>query len=83
MRWRFWILWFLCQLLWLVAVPLLFGVWLHGEVDAQYAAGLRVSTDGDSISLPVGGVAILNFALLAVLNIVWAVWAFCRRRSAP
>jgi len=83
MRWRFWTLWVIANLLWLIGVPLAFGVWLHGEVEAQYASGIRVSTDGDSISIPIGGVAVLNFVLLVAFNVAWAARAFVRRRRAP
>jgi hypothetical protein len=76
-------LWALVNLVWLFGVPFLFGLWLQHEVELQYAAGSRISTDGDSISLPVGGVFIFNGLLLVAANAAWGLWSFVRSRRAP
>ena len=79
---RFWILWAIGNVLWLVGVPLIIGVWLQHEVRAEYLSGARTSTDGDSISVPVFGIAIVNFLLVVTVNGVLGTYAFLRRRRA-
>jgi len=79
---RFWTIWGLANVAWLVGVPVLFGIWLQQEVRAEYLSGARVSTDGDSISIPIFGLAILNAILLLVVNLGLGAYAFFKRRRA-
>jgi hypothetical protein len=79
---RFWTLWLIGNLAWLIVVPLLVGVWLQHEVRAEYLSGARTSTDGDSISVPVFGIAIVNFLLVAAINGALGVYALLRRKRA-
>jgi len=81
-RRRFWTLWLLGNIAWLIGLPLIFGVWLYQEVQAEYAAGTRVSTDSDSIGIPIFGVAIVNLLLLVALNAAVAIYARIRRTRA-
>ena len=66
--------WALGNLVWLLAVPLLFGIWLSADVDAQYASGVRTSGSGDSVSLPVAAVALINGVVVLVLNAAIALF---------
>jgi hypothetical protein len=76
---RGWTIWACTCTAWLFVPPAVFGFWLATEVDAQYTSGVRTSTDGDSISLPIAGVAVLNFALVVAANLVLGVYFLCRR----
>jgi hypothetical protein len=80
MKWRFWILWILCNLAWLVGAPVLFGVWLGHEVQAEYMSGARVSTDGDSIGIPIYGFTRLNLFLVIAINLASGIYVFVKRR---
>jgi hypothetical protein len=73
-------MWALVNAACIVLVPLVFGVWLDVEIQSQYASGLRGSTDGDSVSIPIAGVALLNTLLLFVVNISWAVYVLIKKR---
>jgi hypothetical protein len=82
---RWW--WVFTNLAWFVIVPVIFAVWLVSEIDAQYAAGTRLSTDGDSISIPLAIVIVVNGVCLLALNAVVVVYQFGKRffaaRSKP
>ena len=67
------LVWLFANIAWLVGIPLLFGIWLHAEVQAEYALGTRVSGNGDAIAIPVAGVALLNGAILLLLNATIAI----------
>ena len=77
---RFVPLWILGNLVWLLAVPLLFGLWLSAEVEAHYRVGARTSGDADSLSLPVLGMAVANGALLLGVNVALGLFMIARRR---
>jgi hypothetical protein len=77
---RFWMIWSLCDVAWLLGLPLVFGLWLGGEVHAEYLSGARVSTDGDSISIPIFGVAIFNTILIMGASLVLGVYVYLKRR---
>lgn len=76
---RLWIVWACACIAWIVLPPVVFGFWLAAEVDAQYVSGLRTSTDGDSIALPIAGVAALNFVFVVAVNMTICVFLLCRR----
>jgi hypothetical protein len=67
------------NLLWWLGLPAIFAIWLSREVRWEYEMGYRVSTDGDSIAIPVAGVFMANTVLLLLLNA--AVFAVRRLRS--
>ncbi|MGE3347490.1 MAG: hypothetical protein AB7I35_08650 [Ramlibacter sp.] len=71
--------WMFANLAWFVIVPVIFTVWLSSEVDSQYAAGTRTSTDGDSISIPVAIVVVVNGACLLTLNAVLVAYKVGRK----
>jgi len=75
--------WVLGNLIWLLAVPLLFGIWLSAEVDAQYASGIRTTGSGDSMSLPLAAVALTNGVLLLALDAAISLYLLFRRAIAP
>jgi hypothetical protein len=79
-RRRFWILWAVGNIVWFIVLPWLFGVWLAAEIRTEYETGARVSTDGDSISIPIAGVIMLNFLFLVLLNAAWGIYSLIRRR---
>lgn len=76
---HFWPLWLTGNLVWLFGVPALYAAWLWHEVQHEYAIGIRTTTDGDSIAIPVAGFALTNFGLLFVLNLCWGIYALIRR----
>lgn len=65
-----------------VGIPLVFAFWLQQEVSAQYTSGVRVSTDGDSLSIPVAIVVVLTGAGLLLLNAVVLAFKQIRRLVA-
>ena len=72
----------------IVSIPSVFFVswmYLHAMVEEQYRTGVRVSTDGDSIIIPVVGVTFARIALLltvsAVTGVVLLVRSWLRRRA--
>ena len=60
--------WLVGNLVCFLVVPMIFGIWLSAEVDAGYASGARKSSAGDSLSIPVAGVALANGVLLLGIN---------------
>ena len=79
---RFWALWIAVNIAWFVGVPWACGVWLANEVRAEYASGARVSTDGDTISIPLAGVIVVNTAAILVVNLGLGVYVLLKRRRA-
>ena len=76
----FWVAWLTGNALWLLGAPALFFVWIEAQVQAEYAAGIRTTTDGDSLGIPVAGFFIVNVAFTLVINFAWAVWVTIKRR---
>ena len=60
--------WVLLNLVLLFGVPGVYGWWLSREVAREYATGLRVSTDGDSLGLPIGDFFLKVATALLTLN---------------
>jgi hypothetical protein len=79
---RFWAIWIALNIAWFVGVPWGFGVWLANEVRAEYASGARVSTDSDSISIPIAGVIVVNTAVIVVVNLGLGIYVLLKRRRA-
>ncbi|OYU44179.1 MAG: hypothetical protein CFE44_14355 [Burkholderiales bacterium PBB4] len=65
-RFRWW--WVFGNIVWFFAVPMVFAAWLSAEIDGQYKSGVRTATDGDSLSIPVAVLVVLNGLLLLVAN---------------
>ena len=68
-----WISFNLCAL---VGMPLLTLVVLQGDLDAERRLNPQMSGDGDSLGLPMFGVAVLTFIILLFLNLIvgFVVW---------
>jgi hypothetical protein len=79
MKWRYWAL---ANLTWIIVLPIIFGIWLEYVVQADYDSGARVSTDGDSIMIPIAGFALINFVAVVVFNLVWGLYALVKRHRA-
>ena len=65
--------------MWFVLVPVAFGLWLSSEIDAQYTAGVRVTSDSDSLSIPIGLAILLNAVFLLLVNVGFGVFVLIRR----
>jgi hypothetical protein len=76
---RFLRLWIFGNLVWLLAVPLFFGLWLSREIDAQYVSGVRTSGNGDSVAIPIVGAALVNGVGLMFLNAAVGLFFLVRR----
>ena len=77
---RFWVFWTIGSLLWLIGLPIIFGVWIKLEVANEYLSGERIATDGDSIAIPIAGLAVINFAVVLLANVCLALYVFLIRR---
>jgi len=75
-------LWFLLNIIGLIGLPIVYGLYLNNEIQYQYETGLRTSTDGDSISIPVFGVAVINTILLGVVNAIILIVSYVKRQNA-
>lgn len=73
--------WILGSALLALITPVLFAFWISREVRLEYAAGLRVSTDGDSIVLPIVGFTVSLWLLLLALTVVVYVVRWFRSGS--
>ena len=71
--------WVLGNVAWFILVPTIFALWLAREVDAQYASGFRSSTDGDSLSIPIGASILINAVLLLAVNGIAGLVLLVRR----
>jgi hypothetical protein len=63
-----------------LGAPILFAFWIRREVEQEYAKGLRISTDGDSIAIPIVGFAILLWATLLTVNVGVVIVRWMRAR---
>jgi hypothetical protein len=68
-KWRL-ALWFITNAAVAIGLPYLFTIWIRREVDYEYATGLRTSTDGDSIVIPIAGFTMLLWFALLVCNAI-------------
>lgn len=68
----------------LLGMPLLTLSILDGEMKVARQDNPQMSTDGDSLGLPVFGVAILTFIVLLVINLIisFVLWLFKRRTKS-
>lgn len=67
--------WGVGNLMLLFGLPALTFWYLQREIDEQYRTGVRTSTGGDSLGIPVSEVAIMTVVVLLIINVVAAlVW---------
>jgi hypothetical protein len=66
--------------LWVLAT-LAFGIWIDDAVQEEYRLGYRISTDGDSIAIPIAGFALTFGVGLLAASLVLAVVRVVRRRN--
>jgi hypothetical protein len=76
------LLWFASNVLVLVALPPLFARWVWHEVQEEYRLGLRTSTGGDSIGIPIAGFTALLVGIVIAANVVLSLYWLLRRRRA-
>lgn len=74
--------WIGFNLLAIIGMPILTLLILGREMDDAYRANPQMSTDGDSLGLPVFGVAILTFIVLLVINLVIGFILWLIKRGA-
>ena len=76
------ILWVAANIALLVAVPTWAFFYLTNELQAEYQANPNMSTDGDSISIPVFGLALLILIILVVANLgIILAWRWKKSRT--
>jgi hypothetical protein len=78
-------LWLLADALILYSVPILYYNYLARTLDYEYATGIRTSSDGDIILIPVMGLFMYLSLLVFIVNILavcYYVWRHYRRRAA-
>jgi len=61
--------WLVGNLLVALGAPIVFGFWIAREVQREYASGARVSTDGDSIGIPIFGFTLIVWSALLCVNV--------------
>jgi len=79
------ILWLLADALVLYGVPILYYNYLARMVNHEYATGIRTSSDGDIILIPVVGLFMNLLVVVLIINILgvcYHIWAHRRKRAA-
>lgn len=73
--------WIIANVLLQFGIPVIFYFYVRQMVDDEYATGLRTTSDGDSIIIPVAGMFIFAFVALLVVNaLVGGFYILARRR---
>ena len=69
----------------IVSLAILYAAdrYLTAMVADEYRTGARLTTDGDSIGLPLGALALLLGILIIVVNIILAIVLFRKSRQSP
>lgn len=69
----------------IVALAILYAAdrYLTTMVADEFRTGTRVTTDGDSIGLPLGALAVLLSTLLIAYNVILAILLFRKSRQSP
>jgi O-antigen/teichoic acid export membrane protein len=76
--------WLMADISILIGLPILHYLYLARMLDYEYANGIRTSSDGDSILIPVVGLFIFLFVVLLIINLVVAgyyIWTRRRHRT--
>lgn len=71
-------IWIVTELLILVCVPVLHYQYLENLLDYEYANGLRTSTAGDTIAIPLVGGFVFLVLVLSLINVVGACYLYLR-----
>ncbi len=45
----------------------------------EYESGIRTTTDGDSIGIPIAGFFVVNVALVIIINSAWGAYVVFKR----
>ncbi|MCA1641634.1 MAG: hypothetical protein LC785_06750 [Acidobacteria bacterium] len=76
--------WIIANVLLQFGVPVIYFVYMRRMVDEEYATGMRTSSDGDSMIIPVMGMFIFVLITLLAVNALGAgVYLLRRRRGLP
>lgn len=75
------LLWIIGNAILLFVIPILYYIYLDRLIDNEYARGVRTSTSGDSVLIPVFGVFILLFLTSVVINLAIAFCMFWKRQK--
>lgn len=67
-------IWIIANIVILICTPILHYIYLDRLLDYEYAHGIRTSTDGDIILIPVLGGFLTLVILLFVLNIAGLIY---------
>jgi hypothetical protein len=73
-------LWVVADVLLLFGVPIMFSVYVRRMVYEEYATGMRNTSDGDSIIIPVVGMLIFMLITLISINALVGSFYLLRRR---
>lgn len=76
------LIWLLADALILIGVPVLYYNYLARQVDYEYATGIRTSSDGDIILIPVLGVFMSLSLLVLIVNVLapcYYIWRHYRQ----
>ena len=74
--------WIGFNMLALIGLPMLTFVALDKEISAAHLANPQLSGDGDSLGIPVFGVAILTFVVLLVINAALGFFLWSHKRGS-
>ena len=67
-------IWIIFNILILLCTPVLHYIYLDQLLDYEYATGVRTSTSGDNIIIPVFGGFIFLVMILFVVNVLAAIY---------
>ena len=72
--------WIVANIAALFVIPILYYIYLDSLLDYEYANGIRTSTSGDTILIPVVGMFVLLLFSSIVINFAIACYYFWQRR---
>lgn len=64
-----------------IVLPILYYFYLSSLMDYEYENGIRTSTGGDSIMIPVAGMFVLVFLTLVFINIIAACYFLWKKHK--
>jgi cytochrome b len=72
--------WLLANIGALLVLPVVYTVLLRRQIALEYTNGIRVSTDSDSITIPIVGFVVNLTVVLVIVNIAGIALVRLRRR---